>query len=624
VSRGLAAQAPTPQVRVAIIAPTAFEDKDLQDASLIKYVIEARDQLKTFFQVRYHVTPTIFSTHDDTTADFLRTWLFDDLLKDNSPAVHLVFLLTHGFADSSDPKRKPLFLATSDTSFAHPSHKSLRGDELLTAFKDLPPQSLLFLFVDACGSGAINSDALQMELNQNHNLAARVMILASSQPDEKSYGARLTRSLVRLWQQDKPACHSGRYTIETFLTNALRTIPGVSPDVKQTVRLVAPMCADFCIEAFNYTQRLVFLFNGAEGDITVTLGDGSADSHDELHMSRGELVPVPLQPKKYTVVARRQAVTNAAQPNSQVEVLDLEATPVAECLLFSSDPLDVVEAGLNAARVLEARGLFPSEVLRIRTANGNAGRVLQASLVVAKQIVARSRVSVQADLKSANARVTVASNELYVAELESFEAMTASGGSPFGYGVTSGTPPRLTAQQAEELARREGEARNRSVSAREDRDRLLANLQALQARDERLDNSDCRLVAALEGLAASSGRSAPLEALEGELKRHFAQVGVSNRGVTVDLPADTSIPANSVSAFRALIEIANRYAVRMQLEFLAEGGTALSQQTKARRKMTAFVKQLQSMGLKTSTIGRAEYHYGAKVRPRMIAILSVE
>jgi hypothetical protein len=86
------------QLKVTIVAVTEFDDEQLRDKDLLDSIKSARDGLQKFFVTNYNIVPTVLTTHDETKSDFLRTWLFRDLVHDSTPAVHLVFFLTHGFA----------------------------------------------------------------------------------------------------------------------------------------------------------------------------------------------------------------------------------------------------------------------------------------------------------------------------------------------------------------------------------------------------------------------------------------------------------------------------------------------------------------------------------------------
>jgi hypothetical protein len=234
-------------------------------------------------------------------------------------------------------------------------------------------RAMVFLFLDSCGSGAIDGDNLQQLLTHEPDFATRLMILASAMRDESAFRARFSQTLLSIWQAPKPECHSGRRNVEKFLTDSMKSIPSVSPDVQQNVRMVAPGAPDFCIESFNYTERLAFLFNAAPDDATLSVQAGDSDTPEDLgDIRHGELRPLLLRPKTYTVAAKRKSPDVAN--GSQVETLDLKTAPVTVKVLFSPDRLDQAEAAQKAAAYLDSSALYPKEAddLRVTAANTSA------------------------------------------------------------------------------------------------------------------------------------------------------------------------------------------------------------------------------------------------------------
>ena len=109
--------------------------------------------------------------------------------------------MTHGFAYKTaeqDTNKSDLFLATSDTVKETFAGVAVKGSEFIDAFRLLPKRTTVLLFLDTCGSGAIDSDALKATLQHDPDFASRVFILAASMQDESAYSARFSQILASL------------------------------------------------------------------------------------------------------------------------------------------------------------------------------------------------------------------------------------------------------------------------------------------------------------------------------------------------------------------------------------------------------------------------------------------
>jgi hypothetical protein len=109
----ISAQETAPEVRVTIIAVTQFKDPKLHDKELNSANSEAANALKTYFESKFKISAELFTIADETSSEYLRTWLFNDLRHDSRKAVHLIFVLTHGFAEQlQEPgtNRREIFL----------------------------------------------------------------------------------------------------------------------------------------------------------------------------------------------------------------------------------------------------------------------------------------------------------------------------------------------------------------------------------------------------------------------------------------------------------------------------------------------------------------------------------
>jgi hypothetical protein len=620
---GTAPAAAEERLRVAVIAVTEFDNGTLKDELLVDSIRTARDQLVRFFEKHYQLTPTVFKTRDETTGDSLRRWLFGDLASDTSPAVHLVFVLTHGFVAPGNRNQKQIFLATSDTDPGSYAGTAVRGDEFLSAFKLMPNRSVVFLFLDACGAGAIDGDGLQRDLRYDPELAARIMILAASQADQLAYRARLIRSLVGIWESPTPGCHHGRADIERFLTRSLLSIPGVAPDVTQTVRLVAPLAPEFCIEAFNYSQRVGFVFNGSERDVRLTLDDGSGVEQDPIDLRPRELVTLLLRPRRYSLVAQTLGNGDGEVGGTEVSTMDLSDQPVAQHVFFSKDPVDAVATMVNAAGVLASRKAFPAEAEKRRTEAETQVQALErAAKDGAIKTAARQR-EIEASLEADQRRIAVAEEEIAAARARRAAVVAWTHEHVEGCATCMTTLPVEKIAELQESSAAEDKARQRSDEARSRADSLSAEASRL-AREQLAEKAHVQQRDRVR--AALSVWPAQVSALAGvvdALKERFS-VESSSRGVAVVLPHGEELNAERVSPdYGRLVRVAKERGLRIELELLTRFGQPLSVQEKLRVQMRAFVAALQRDNSGVRMVGRIQYDQTGP-DPKLVAFLSAE
>jgi hypothetical protein len=604
----LSQQPPNPEFLVTIIGVTEFSDHSLKDSQLISGIKDATDQLKSFFESKLHVNPVLFTTADQTSSGFLRDWLFNDLQKDSRPAIHLIFILTHGFAYKTperDANKSELFLATSDTcaTVSATCPKSLigstiRGGEFIEAFRDMPRRATVFFFIDSCGSGAIDSENLQKTLTHENDFASRLMILASAMSDESAYSARFTKTLTNIWQAPTPSAHCGRRAVEKFITSSLKAVPGTSADSPQTVRLIAPLMPDFCIESFNYNNRLLFLSNAAPGPVTVTLQPEDREPDDPIIVDQNETVPLgDLRAVNYTMVATRNDNREAV-----VRPIDLTSSPARVEVLFSSDPIDKIVASQSAAMYLDSRGILPSvaEEFResIKEGTSNQRAVLQTR---AERLSSEEEQVVSA---VAALEVEVPKRRASVVTAQQHRDQAAERASRCGVMQLSCSNARVEFEKAEvDFGRVESESASLEAQAQDAKVKafwLQYHRRELEFQFARLDE----LKKASDALEATNNAAAQVEiALRRELQPLFSDVKVTDRGVVVSLPSSVVTTRGDSQKLHELVHILNQFpSVHIEVELTQPGVNSVGEQSAIRVRAKAVKRDLMRMGLKSSSV----------------------
>lgn len=351
---------------VTVIAVPSFSDSKLQDDGVIRGITEAKQGLVELFTKELGRRPEVLDSTRRTSSGALRDWLFADLARNTRTGIHLIFVLTHGFPDrdpAPNSDYSELFLATSDTCSKKTKvcprsliASSLRAQDILDAIGDMPNQPTVFLFLDTCGSGAIYSERLRKVLTHDPAFAARVAIFAAAMGNQSAYAARFTKALTKIWEDPNPVRHCGKAEIEKFVSDTLKDIPGTSPELSQTVKFIAPLMPQFCIESFNYNNRLLFLSNASGATINVTVAPDNAEPLEPFSMDAEESLPLGyLKPTGYTIVAKR---VEGNKPSYHGRV-DLTASQGDVQVLFGSRPIDRLRAEVSAASYLKAHRMLP-------------------------------------------------------------------------------------------------------------------------------------------------------------------------------------------------------------------------------------------------------------------------
>ncbi len=618
-----------PAFRVTIIAVTEFQDPELQkDDQLNAANTAAANNLKSFFDKHFHVKADLYTTPSETSAEFLRTWLFQDLPLDSRKAVHLIFVLTHGFAfktpDNAANKRE-LFLATSDTFRNKFVGKAIRGQEFIEAFKNMPPRATAFLFLDSCGSGSIDGDNLKTELEQDPEFASRVMILAAANSDESAYSARFTKTLTNIWQATQVTNHCGPSSIAKYLTTSLKDIPNVSKDVKQTVRVVAPLSPDFCIESLNYNQRLLLLYNAAPGDVLVTLqSERGTGTEDPILLKKHQMAPVNLGAGKYNMIAQRSPEVDRQSNRDApiVKTISFDAAPAQVEVLFSSDPLDNAEGSELAGQYLQSREAFPAisndlrasshlvlgrEATRLDAEQQRAASE-EASLNHAWRTATADTQAKRSASERANSALEVAANQLNTCT------------TPF-LNIAACASILGSMQNIHALAQESAAEYADSERELELRRRMISDMLVVKSRlaEQSLKLNQIRERAARFDASVAHSKAMEQEVI-GKLTGSFPRLQRSDRGITIDLETKELTRDRLDDSIVRFIDVLNKVPdLHIEVESYLSIDTQ-QQRMAARQRAFDFRKKLKDAGLKSSSIAAREI-YSPRSRKSLVSII---
>jgi hypothetical protein len=555
----------TPVMRVTIVAVSKFDDTNLSNDTELTTAIETNAQaLKKYFEDHFSIVPELFNTKDETSDSGLRDWLFDDLRADSEKSIHLIFVLTHGFPNPGTDKKvndSDIYLATSNTYESKPASHAIRGMELLEAIGHTAKRNTYFLFIDSCGSGAINGDMLQNTLRYNPDLASRLMILTAAMPDEKAYRARFTEALLRIWQANNSlcsqanlsACHCGS-SIESYLTNQIKTIPGVSPDVAQNVQLVSEYFPDFCIELFGIEQRVLFLFNGAAGETEVTLQAADRDIAP-MSMRTDATRVVNLNSDNYTLIAKR--VHDPRDDSHVVIPINLKSKPADVEILFSNQKeIDNAVTGQTAALYLQSREVAPEftdGLLKTSDANIHTMEEMyqvekgRAATDLEHFVTAQGAAS--ADVSAAVARLDDAQRR--VAETTCTSCMVA----------LPDTPESVAARKAVQSATEDYQQKQ---AAKNQIDRSIAAIRVVLENSQRMNDLYMRTV---EIEANPAQKSKAFRLLVQDAKKQWSNVAADERGIEFKFPKSRLLPQKELAQLTEFIrDEGSKTALQMEVE----------------------------------------------------------
>jgi hypothetical protein len=302
---------PQPSLRIFIIAvrdfPKSPEKDSLYDAGVDKGIADTTKALVNFLSKQYGVTPHVLTARDDTSSAALREQLDNYFTNETDYTVNLVFVMTHGIGEwnaAVSPSSSRLYLATSDTTRGNYKGHSLKATELVEYFNGLRKGSSVFLFLDTCHSGAINTPALQAELAAAWKSSTRTMIVSSSLAEQSSYNTRFTQALLSIWEGNvgKDVCTRGKTAIAKRINTEMARFP-VSTGLKQEVLVMFPYTDDFCLESFASGWGLLILDNPSDKPVMVSILRASdlMPPVEDLRLEGGQVLPIRLERKQYEV-----------------------------------------------------------------------------------------------------------------------------------------------------------------------------------------------------------------------------------------------------------------------------------------------------------------------------------
>jgi len=345
-----------------------------------------------------------------------------------------------------------------------------------------------------------------------------------------------------------------------------------------------------------------------------------ANEPARIDMRKEELAPVPLRPKLYNLVARRsnQAVDNS----SQVETLDLTTSPVALKVLFSSDKLDAAEAQETAARYLDSR-----------TLGGDAATALRNS---ANALRTEIGTEIAAEANKLNGASTEANESLQIAEvnLSASEATIRSANAERD-ALLKGKYVVLPSEllpQLNKIAAKISAAEDQYKTA-EDQDHAARNrIEQLHEKQSELYARKARLdllsYAAQNGEAIRAVERSIQQSIAKHLDGIFPGTQITKRGILVPLPNSDELSLRYTQSYEELIGIANQNALRVELEYVTQKAKSISGQVKARKRVSAFLRHLQQLGLAATSGARAatqaDSASGKKADSTFQAILSTK
>jgi hypothetical protein len=413
----------TKQLRVTVIAVTEFDDAQLRNKELIDGITSATQALQLFFQAQYGVTPRVFQSHDDTTAQAIRKWLFYDLSRDSEKSIHLVFILTHGIGyqySGSTIFKNELFLATSDTKSDDYFGIAIRGSELIDAFQRLAKGSSAFLFLDTCGSGSIDNSGISQLLQADSVSATRMMILAASMAEESAFRARFTSALLQIWRFPDPApndCHSGDKNIAAYVNKRMDAFQRLDPKFSQNVSVVFPYSSDFCIESFGSQSALALLANPTDEELklAIVLNKDPRDTIT-LRVKAQSVEPIVLRRDAYAIDVRPVFDSSSRIPGNLS--LDLSSDYVQYLSLYPGDSLTTALSQHKAALYAAEWGAPDTKVSQLVSSANQRLRAALENAVTNTAQTNRQITLLQATVAEASQKKAVLDNQLSSAEIQ--------------------------------------------------------------------------------------------------------------------------------------------------------------------------------------------------------------
>lgn len=356
--------------------------------------------------------------------------------------------------------------------------------------------------------------------------------------------------------------------------------------MQQTVKVVAPLSPDLCLEAFSYTNRVLFITNGSRNDVQVTFESSSDDIPDSVILDGGQIYPVMLRPQIYTVVAKERPAQGEAL--SETHTVDLTSVPAKTEVLFSTDTIDRIRGEQHAALYLESREIYPDYAKTFRESSTTLG---DAELSQAR-----------AGLAEVKSQYLDAGNALASVEQQSSEPKEGIRCSSIG---TSCSESKRAFEEADSRVQQamavEQEERAREWQLKADLSQFERKRFLAQGRVDRLE----ALKSGAEVLEQSSVTIGRLrKEIQQKLSTIYPNVTDDQRGVVVTIPQKSwGKAANDLSRF---VQVMQGYpTLKIVVEVCHPGQNSLENQLSARQSAKAIADSLVTRGLASGNLGFA-------------------
>jgi hypothetical protein len=569
LAQGSEATRPVSQLRVFIIAVKDFDQPpktppsaSLYDAGIADSVDKAGSELTKFFVDNYHVTPILFTTHDETLSGTLRANLNDYFKNNTQFTLDFVFVLTHGVGESNQSgttNNSRLFLATSDTTRSNYSSVALKSRELIDYFEGARPGSSVFLFIDACESGALFSPRVDGDLKADWASSTRFLIISSSMAGQDSYDARFSRALLSIWRGDSgnlTKCTRDREGIEELISERITQLGGKSQQ-KQEVSVVFPYTDSLCLESLGSAWGLLILSNSFPVPTKVTVRTDGGDKVAEKTLASSQVYPLRLPRGPYRIVAESSdGAIHKAFSVSLTEDTAVSYQPLASIYEQVTSDTDAVHIRSDYFKVIEtarAFGATEADIDHLRVGGIQAAQEASTAAAAAGSsttVVVAEAARRRTDLARRQSEAAQ-SVQATTAGLQNAQAALARVTERASTGINAITGISI-AGSAEEISSRQMAVRNAQAAvsqAVQTRDRLIVEQQSLSLEQSKLEVRLARLPSIAAQIADDRGAMEQAHAATSLVAEKFrslreafrtavAPVGqavIDERGITVTL-----------------------------------------------------------------------------------------
>jgi hypothetical protein len=394
------------KLQVVIIAVSQFDDTDWQNASLEISIKQSSQDIQKFFRENFPTAKlTVLETHQQTTAKSIQEFFspHGDFRKLANGTATVLFIISHGKPHTGPvpPLTNDLWVVGSET---HPGDARERwvsvAKDVVQQIDDLEPGSVVFLFLDTCYSGSLQSLEMRVNADFAELYGIRMMVMASSLPKERSYRATFSEALIDRWKEPSTgeACTSPwqapsslrKYMIQRLEPPPLSLFEG-------NPQIVIPFFGDFCLESFDKDHGLLVLFNASTETLSALInGDRTAP----LPVQTLQVVPHTLRRDKY----RLEVFASNTNAPLMEKPLDLNQDPIAFEVLGTPSAAKLGASYLRAASYVTTAGLPNGRAATFEKrafssfANGGKWHLAQSALLKLKQSEPRDKDLEQAQL----------------------------------------------------------------------------------------------------------------------------------------------------------------------------------------------------------------------------------